>query len=239
MRARPRSPKDFTSALEVDALCRRRIGSSTATSGASSSAVCWRSARTRMPIGCACARSTGEGDARQIVCGAWNFEAARPSRWRCRVRSSRSSTGRSTSELRGQLSRGMILAEDEIGLGDDHAGIMVLADGSAPGTPLVDVLPIRDQVLDVTPTVNRVDLLSMVGVARAVAAPSAGTSIHLSPTTRPSSMPRRSRSRSRTSSAARGTSAASFATSRSARRRNGCGRGSSSPRCGRSPTSSM
>jgi phenylalanyl-tRNA synthetase beta chain len=72
-------------------------------------------------------------------------------------------------ELRGQPSRGMILAEDEIGLGDDHAGIMVLPEAE-PGTPLVDVLPIRDQVLDVTPTVNRVDLLSMVGVAREVAA---------------------------------------------------------------------
>jgi phenylalanyl-tRNA synthetase beta chain len=63
----------------------------------------------------------------------------------------------------------MILAEDEVGLGDDHAGIMVLPDGPEPGTPLVDVLPIRDQVLDVTPAVNRVDLLSMVGVAREVA----------------------------------------------------------------------
>ena len=64
----------------------------------------------------------------------------------------------------------MILAEDEVGLGEDHAGIMVLSDGVEPGTPLVDVLPIRDQVLDVTPTVNRVDLLSMVGLAREVAA---------------------------------------------------------------------
>jgi len=64
----------------------------------------------------------------------------------------------------------MILAEDEVGLGTDHSGIMVLADGIQPGTPLVDVLPIRDQVLDVTPTPNRVDLLSMVGLAREVAA---------------------------------------------------------------------
>ena len=47
---------------------------------------------------------------------------------------------------------------------------MVLSEEPEPGTPLVDVLPIRDQVLDVTPTVNRVDLLSMVGLAREVAA---------------------------------------------------------------------
>ena len=64
----------------------------------------------------------------------------------------------------------MILAEDEIGLGDDHAGDHGSRRRSEPGTPLVDVLPIRDQVLDVTPTVNRVDLLSMVGVAREIAA---------------------------------------------------------------------
>ncbi len=63
----------------------------------------------------------------------------------------------------------MILAEDEIGLGADHAGIMLLPDGLEPGTPLVDVLPLVDQVLDVTPTMNRPDLLSMVGIAREVA----------------------------------------------------------------------
>ena len=71
--------------------------------------------------------------------------------------------------LRGEVSRGMILAEDEVGLGTDHAGIMVLPDGIEPGTPLADVLPVRDQVLDVTPTLNRVDLLSMVGLAREIA----------------------------------------------------------------------
>jgi phenylalanyl-tRNA synthetase beta chain len=64
----------------------------------------------------------------------------------------------------------MILAEDEIGLGADHDGIMLLPDGLAPGTPLADVLPLVDQVLDATPTMNRPDLLSMVGIAREVAA---------------------------------------------------------------------
>jgi phenylalanyl-tRNA synthetase beta chain len=73
-------------------------------------------------------------------------------------------------ELRGQMSGGMILAEDEVGLGADHDGIMLLPDGVEPGTPLGDVLPLHDQVLDVTPTINRVDLLSMVGLARDVAA---------------------------------------------------------------------
>jgi phenylalanyl-tRNA synthetase beta chain len=116
-----------------------------------------------------CQVDVGEGDARQIVCGAWNFEAgatvavALPGAFM-----PISPEPLDERELRGQLSRGMILAEDEVGLGDDHAGIMVLP-SAEPGTPLVDVLPIRDQVLDVTPTVNRVDLLSMAGVAREVA----------------------------------------------------------------------
>jgi len=118
-----------------------------------------------------CHVDVGEGDARQIVCGAWNFEAgatvavALPGALLPIF-----DVPLDERELRGQHSRGMILAEDEIGLGDDHAGIMVLADGPEPGTPLVDVLPIHDQVLDVTPTINRVDLLSMVGLAREVAA---------------------------------------------------------------------
>ncbi len=117
-----------------------------------------------------CQVDVGEGDARQIVCGAWNFEAgatvavALPGAFLPIF-----AEPLDERELRGQASRGMILAEDEVGLGDDHAGIMVLLEGPAPGTPLVDVLPIRDQVLDVTPTVNRVDLLSMVGLAREVA----------------------------------------------------------------------
>ncbi len=118
-----------------------------------------------------CQVDVGEGDARQIVCGAWNFEAgatvavALPGAYLPIF-----DQPLDERELRGQASRGMILAEDEVGLGEDHAGIMVLPEGPEPGTPLVDVLPIRDQVLDVTPTVNRVDLLSMVGLAREVAA---------------------------------------------------------------------
>jgi phenylalanyl-tRNA synthetase beta chain len=118
-----------------------------------------------------CQVDVGEGDARQIVCGAWNFEAgatvavALPG-----AQLPILDVPLDERELRGQASRGMILAEDEVGLGPDHAGIMVLADDLEPGTPLVDVLPIRDRVLDVTPTINRVDLLSLVGLAREVAA---------------------------------------------------------------------
>ncbi len=118
-----------------------------------------------------CQVDVGETEPRQIVCGAWNFDAGAtvavglPGALLPAL-----DDPLDERELRGQRSRGMILAEDEVGLGEDHAGIMVLPEGLEPGTPLHQVLPIRDQVLDITPTPNRVDLLSMVGLAREVAA---------------------------------------------------------------------
>ena len=117
-----------------------------------------------------CQVDVGEGEARQIVCGAWNFgvgatvAVALPGALLPGF-----PAALDERPLRGEISRGMILAEDEVGLGTDHSGIMVLPDGIEPGTPLVDVLPVREQVLDVTPTMNRVDLLSMVGLAREIA----------------------------------------------------------------------
>ncbi len=60
----------------------------------------------------------------------------------------------------------MILAEDELGLGTDHAGIMVLDDVYAAGTPLFDVLPIAETVLELEITPNRPDCLGVYGVAR-------------------------------------------------------------------------
>jgi phenylalanyl-tRNA synthetase beta chain len=121
-----------------------------------------------------CQVDAGEGEARQIVCGAWNFGAGATVAVALPGATVYARDGSpfqlSEATLRGEASRGMILAEDEVGLGRDHDGIMVLPDGVEPGTPLLDVLPIRDQVLDVLPTPNRPDLLSMVGVAREVAA---------------------------------------------------------------------
>jgi phenylalanyl-tRNA synthetase beta chain len=118
-----------------------------------------------------CRVDVGEGEPRQIVCGAWNFGAgatvavALPG-----ALLPGASEPLGEARLRGELSRGMILSERELQLGDDHAGIMVLDDDAEPGTPLGDVLPIADQVLDVTPTMNRGDLLSVYGIAREVTA---------------------------------------------------------------------
>ena len=73
-------------------------------------------------------------------------------------------------KLRGEVSDGMILSERELELGEDHAGIMVLDDALAAGTPLADVLPLGDDVLEIETLYNRPDLTSIYGIAREVAA---------------------------------------------------------------------
>jgi phenylalanyl-tRNA synthetase beta chain len=116
-----------------------------------------------------CRVDVGEGEPRQIVCGAWNFGtgatvavalpgAVLPNGLQLEQR-----------KVRGELSDGMILAEDEVDLGTDHSGIMVLPE-TEPGTPLSDVLPLVDDVLLLESTGNRPDLLSIYGIAREVAA---------------------------------------------------------------------
>ena len=72
------------------------------------------------------------------------------------------------SKIRGVESSGMVCSEKELGIGDNHDGILVLPQGSATGTPIGDVL--GDAVLDIELTPNRPDCLGVVGVARDVAA---------------------------------------------------------------------
>lgn len=71
------------------------------------------------------------------------------------------------SKIRGEASEGMICAEDEIGLGTSHAGILVLADDATVGTPAADYLKIyRDLIFEIGLTPNRADAASHIGVAR-------------------------------------------------------------------------
>ena len=75
------------------------------------------------------------------------------------------------SKIRGQDSEGMICAEDEIGIGDDHSGIIVLPDTAKVGTPAAEYYQItNDYVIEVDITPNRVDGASHLGVARDLAA---------------------------------------------------------------------
>jgi len=72
------------------------------------------------------------------------------------------------ARIRGVVSEGMICSELELGLGDDHAGIVVLSEDAPVSTPISDYL--GDQVLDLEVTPNRPDCLSILGVAREAAA---------------------------------------------------------------------
>ena len=74
------------------------------------------------------------------------------------------------SLIRGETSTGMLLAEDEMGLTDDHSGIMILSSDYSPGMPLPSVLTVSDWVLDVDITPNRPDCASVIGIAREIAA---------------------------------------------------------------------
>ncbi|MDR1130319.1 MAG: phenylalanine--tRNA ligase subunit beta [Prevotellaceae bacterium] len=74
------------------------------------------------------------------------------------------------SKIRGLESFGMICAEDELGLGNSHEGIMVLEPDSIPGTPLKNLLQLEDDVVfEIGLTPNRVDAASHFGVARDLA----------------------------------------------------------------------
>jgi len=77
----------------------------------------------------------------------------------------------SKSKIRGEVSEGMICAEDEIGLGGSHAGIMVLAEDAPVGTAAKDYFEVHDDfVFEIGLTPNRADAASHLGVARDVAA---------------------------------------------------------------------
>jgi phenylalanyl-tRNA synthetase beta chain len=75
------------------------------------------------------------------------------------------------SKIRGELSEGMICAEDELGLGTSHEGIMVLDKNTKPGTPASEYFKIvKDHVFEIGLTPNRIDSGSHFGVARDLAA---------------------------------------------------------------------
>jgi phenylalanyl-tRNA synthetase beta chain len=111
----------------------------------------------------------GESEPRDIVCGAWNFGVGATVGVALPGAVLPNGLTLDRREVRGEVSDGMILAEDEVGLGTEHSGIMLL-DEADPGTPLADVLPLADAVLLVESTGNRPDLQSIYGLAREIAA---------------------------------------------------------------------
>ena len=115
-----------------------------------------------------CVVDTGTGEPSQIVCGAPNVAAGQTVAVARPGAVMPDGTRLKRAKLRGQESDGMILAEDEVAIGVEHDGIMVLDDALDAGTPLADVLPIATDVLELEITPNRPDCLAVYGVAREV-----------------------------------------------------------------------
>jgi phenylalanyl-tRNA synthetase beta chain len=113
-----------------------------------------------------CVVEFAPGESTQIVCGAPNVAAGQTVAVARPGAVMPDGTRLKKAKLRGQPSDGMILAEDELGIGSDHAGTMVLDDALAAGTPLADVLPLATDVLELEITPNRPDCLAIYGVAR-------------------------------------------------------------------------
>src|ERR1700686_4272050 len=106
-----------------------------------------------------------------IVCGAANVAAGQDVAVARPGSVMPDGTKLKQAKLRGVASEGMILAEDELAIGSDHDGIMVLGDllpdvELTRGRPLADVLPIATEVLELEVTSNRPDCLGVYGVAR-------------------------------------------------------------------------
>lgn len=116
-----------------------------------------------------CQVDTGGGPS-QIICGAWNFEAGAivPVAAPGAVLPGDFEIGR--RNIRGVESNGMICSEQELGIGDDHAGILVLDGDPKIGTPFADYVELPDVVFDLEITPNRPDAMSILGVARDLAA---------------------------------------------------------------------
>jgi phenylalanyl-tRNA synthetase beta chain len=114
---------------------------------------------------------TGDGEALQICCGASNMAAGdvvplatvgttMPDGMEIAVR-----------RMRGEVSNGMLCSATELGLGEDHSGILLLDRATAPGLAVTEALGIvADVVFEIDVLPNRPDALSIIGVARDLAA---------------------------------------------------------------------
>ena len=127
----------------------------------------------------------GQAEPLQVVCGAPNVAAGQKvvvAINGTKLYSGDESFTIKKSKIRGVESNGMICAEDEIGIGTSHDGIIVLPDSAVVGTPAKEYYKVEsDYVLEVDITPNRVDAASHYGVARDLAAhlKQNGKSVHL------------------------------------------------------------
>jgi phenylalanyl-tRNA synthetase beta chain len=121
-----------------------------------------------------CRVDTGKGEA-QVVCGAPNARAGMLGVF-APVGAVIPRTGAilKASQIRGVESQGMLCSGYELGLSEDHTGIIELPDGPAPGASFAATMGLDDPVLDIKITPNRADCLGVRGIARDLAAAGLG-----------------------------------------------------------------
>jgi phenylalanyl-tRNA synthetase beta chain len=114
---------------------------------------------------------SGDGEALQICCGAFNMAVGDLVPLATIGATMPSGLTIERRKLRGEWSSGMLCSAAELGLGDDHGGILVLSGDPSPGTALEEALGVVDDVLyDLEVNPNRPDAMSVAGVARDLAA---------------------------------------------------------------------
>src|SRR4029450_2629302 len=106
------------------------------------------------------------GEDRSVVCGARNFAPGDIVPWAAPGAKLPALPEIGRRKVRGAVSDGMLASARELGVFDDHSGILVLPPDTQVGVDAVEAVGLRDSVLDIKTAPNRGDVLSMRGVAR-------------------------------------------------------------------------
>jgi phenylalanyl-tRNA synthetase beta chain len=122
-----------------------------------------------------CLIDTGSGEPVQVVCGAPNARTGMKGVFAA-VGTTIPGTGMAlkAGNIRGEASNGMLCSEREMGLSEEHEGIIELPDDAPVGQPFAPVMGLDDPVIDVAVTPNRQDCLGVYGIARDLAAAGLG-----------------------------------------------------------------
>ncbi len=135
-----------------------------------------------------CSVDIGDGERIEVVCGAPNVAADQKIAFAPVGTTLPDGTKLKKAKIRGVVSTGMICSNRELGLGDDHDGILVLDPAAPIGAPLGEVIPMAGRELEVGITPNRGDVASVIGVAREIQALFGGD-LRLPDTTAPGTGP--------------------------------------------------
>ena len=118
-----------------------------------------------------CRVLAGEGQERQVICGAVNFAVGDLVAFALPGSTLPGGVSIGARKAYGRTSEGMICAADELGIGEDHSGILVLPQDAPLGGDFAEYAGLRDWVLDIAVTPDRGYALSIRGVARDLAIP--------------------------------------------------------------------